>query len=265
MACWTNGVDTAVARDVVVGIVGGYPTHTTVPAVRKPVTEREWESLGAQARDRLDFCLLNVRWPVLEDGLVLTAPRPVLRDVFRLYDKRTREHPEFNDLREWLEKVRERLTDAPCLITCPPNLAVWYAPGRVIQAFQPLLRDAVREGLREASADRLRLAKQRPGASYSHSLPSPQHGASVVCPADPNARIAHHAWSLQRAAVSWQDEVLAMAALSSFCGMGSGEAADLLRELARDADPRLVVNEYDYCCKSLRSGKWPVDGQGRPT
>lgn len=230
----------AVVRDVVVGIVGGYPTHTTVPAVRKPVTEREWESLGAQARDRVDFCLFNVRWPVLEDGLVLTAPRPVLRDVFRLYHQRTREHPEFNDLREWLEKVREHPADAPCLITWPPNLAVWYAPGRVIQAFRPLLRDAVREGLREGLLGRL-------------SRPNGHAGM-----------VSHHAWSLQRAAVSWQDEVLAMAALSSFCGMGSGEAADLLRELARDTDPRLVVNEYDYCCKSLRSGKWPVDGHGRP-
>lgn len=227
-----------VVRDVVVGLVGGEPTHSTSPALRKPVTEREWERLGALARDRLDFCLLNVRWPVVEDGLVLTAERPVLRDVFRLYGERTRAHPEFDDLRAWLGKVRERHEGDPCLITWAPNLAVWYAPGRVIHAFRPLLRDAVREGLRQALLGRL----TRPDG----------HAGNV----------AHHAWNLQRAAVSWQDEVLAMAALSTFCGMGSEEALDMLRELGRDADPRSVTGEYVRCCKAMRCGGWPVDGQG---
>lgn len=251
-----------VVRDVVVGIIGGEPTHSTSPALRKPVTEREWDRLGALARDRSDFCLLNVRWPVAENGLVLTAARPVLRDVFRLYGDRTREHPEFNDLREWLGQVRELPTGDPRLITWAPNLAVWYAPGRVIQAFRPLLRDAVRDGLREAVADRLRLAQQRPGPSYSRGLPSPQRGASVVCHDDPSARITHHAWSLQRAAVSWRDEVLALAVLTSFCGMGSDESKDLLREMSRDADPRVVIGDYEWHCDALCRGRWPVDGHG---
>lgn len=206
-----------VVRDVVVGLVGDEPGRRPSPEIRTPITEREWDRLGALARDRLDFCLLNVRWPVVEDGLILTAERPVLRDVFRLYSERTREHPEFDDLREWLGKVRQRPEGDPCLITWAPNLAVWYAPGRVIQAFRPLLRDAVREGLRQALLGR---------------LTRPDGHAGMV---------SHHAWSLQRAAVSWQDEVLAMAALSTFCGIDPEEALDMLRELGRGADPRSVA------------------------
>ena len=53
-----------------------------------------------------------------------------------------------------------------------------------------------------------------------------------------------------------------MAALSTFCGMGSEEALDMLRELGRDADPRSVTGEYVRCCKAMRCGGWPVDGQG---
>lgn len=138
-------------------------------------------------------------WPFVEGNVVITADVPLLRKVRQKFFDRLTETPV---LHVFLEFVN--LPAGPNFSrVVETHVVAWYAPRREIDALRGMIRDFAKDQLDEAL----------------------QAGGDLF--------IQQSAWALQRAAMSADDDLYAIAALQ-VANVDPDEARELRDELVRD-------------------------------
>lgn len=148
-------------------------------------------------------------WPHEPEKFVIVVDRPLIRKVRVM----AAQHGVTGDVNTFLRAASEEDDPSALRAVFAQRLGdrnapvAWYASRANIDALRVLLRDLALDELRHAVA----------------------RGGSVF--------VRSHAWQLQRAAVTVDDDLLAIAALER-SGLDKDDVKELLDDLARDLTPR---------------------------